>query len=737
MSMMRKQRRGQMRRSLRSGIGILAAGALMMGGMNHAMALPQGGQVAAGAADIAASQAEMAIHQATQNAVINWNSFNIGAGERVNIYQPNAQAALLNRVLGGNPSEIFGTLSANGRVFLVNPAGVLFAPGAQVDAGSILASTMNITNADFMAGKYAFVGTPTDGKIINRTSLIAKNEGTVALLGKDVVNEGVIVAKKGAAVLAAGEAVSLDFNGDGKVSVVPTKAAMEQAVTNKGLVEADGGLVFMSAATGDALTRSAVNQEGIVRASSLDGAAGSVRMTANDVRLAAGSVTDVSGAKAGTVEIGGGWQGAGDLAHAQNVTIERGAAVRADATAEGAAGGTVAVWSDGRTKFAGEITARGKGTGAGGAVETSGKKVQITGSVDASSAAGKGGEWLIDPDDIEVKTRAAGDPEAGSQADVQTVTNSLNSGTSVTIQTPNLTGNNDNFIKVQDAINKTAGGDATLTLKATGNISINANITSTAGALHLDVLSDTNHRAGGNISVADGVQIKTRGGNVKLGGGLTENGIGFANSPNTGVSGIDLGSATISTTSLSGTDGNIEMAGSTTTAAAGVKLAGTQIAVGMGKVTIVGKSQSGKGIELNAAAAIMANNVELRTDSIALNGTISGSGTLGNTAQIRTLTEGKTINFGTGSGGLDLAGDTFTSGGKIRKFGRNIVGDENQKADITVNGVTADRDLYIYTGAGKLTVGGAVTVSPSRTLTLGSKNAIEGAGVLKADSLLL
>jgi len=736
MSMMRKQRRGQMRRSLRSGIGILAAGALMMGGMNHAMALPQGGQVAAGAADIAASQAEMAIHQATQNAVINWNSFNIAANERVNIYQPNAQAALLNRVLGGNPSEIFGTLSANGRVFLVNPAGVLFAPGAQVDAGSILASTMNITNADFMAGKYAFVGTPSDGKIINRASLLAKNEGTVALLGKDVVNEGVIVAKKGAAVLAAGEAVSLDFNGDGKVSVVPTKAAMEQAVTNKGLVEADGGLVFMSAATGDALTRSAVNQEGIVRAASLDGAAGAIRMTANDVRLASGSVTDVSGAKAGTVEIGGGWQGTGDLAHAQNVMIERGAALRADATAADAAGGTVAVWSDGMTRFAGEITARGKGTGAGGAVETSGKKVQITGSVDASSAAGKGGEWLIDPDDIEVKTRAAGDPEAGSQADVQTVTNSLNSGTSVTIQTPNLTGNNDNFIKVQDAINKTAGGDATLTLKATGDISINANITSTAGALHLDVLSDTNGRAGGNISVADGVQIKTRGGNVKLGGGLTENGIGFANSPNTGVSGIDLGSATISTTSWSG-DGSIEMAGSTTTAAAGVKLAGTQIRVGTGKVTIVGKSQSGKGIDISGTSNITASNVELRTDSIALDGTITGYGGSGNTAQIRTLTDGKTINFGTGSGGLDLAGDTFTSGGKIRNFRQNIVGDENQKADITVNGVTTDRNLWIYTGAGKLTVGGAVTVSPSRTLTLGSKNAIEGAGVLTADSLQL
>ena len=126
MSMMRKQRRGQMRRSLRSGIGILAAGALMMGGMNHAMALPQGGQVAAGAADIAASQAEMAIHQATQNAVINWNSFNIGAGERVNIYQPNAQAALLNRVIRRRSSarsrRTGASSSSTLRVYSLRPA---------------------------------------------------------------------------------------------------------------------------------------------------------------------------------------------------------------------------------------------------------------------------------------------------------------------------------------------------------------------------------------------------------------------------------------------------------------------------------------------------------------------------------------------------------------------------------------------------------------------------------------
>lgn len=736
MSMMRKQRRGRMRRSLRGGIGILAAGALMMGGMNHAMALPQGGQVAAGAADIAASQAEMAIHQATQNAVINWNSFNIGAGERVNIYQPNAQAALLNRVLGGNPSEIFGTLSANGRVFLVNPAGVLFAPGAQVDAGSIVASTMNITNADFMAGKYAFVGTPSDGKIINRASLIAKNEGTVALLGKNVVNEGVIVARKGAAVLAAGEAVSLDFNGDGKVSVVPTKAAMEQAVTNKGLVEADGGLVFMSAATGDALTRSAVNQEGIVRAASLDGAAGSVRMTANDVRLSSGSVTDVSGAKAGTIEIGGGWQGTGDLAHAQNVTIERGAAVRADAAQAGSAGGTVAVWSDGMTKFAGEITARGKGTGAGGAVETSGAKVQITGAVNASSEAGKAGEWLIDPGDIEVKTRAAGDPEAGSQADVQTVTNSLNGGTSVTIQTANLTGPNDNSITVSDAINKTAGGDATLSLKATGSVNINADITSTAGKLNVDITSDTNHRAGGSVSVATGKNIKTLGGNVKIGGGLVENGVGFANSQSAGEAGITLNGVTIDTTDGTTASGNVELAGSTTANAAGISLTGTTITAGAGKVTLVGKSTGGgKGIALGGN--ITTRSVELRTDSIDLSGTITGDGDPAGTAKVWTLSDGKTINFGTGTGGLDLAGNTFTSTGKIRNFKKNTVGDAAKKANIIANGVTADEDLEMYTGAGTLTVSGAVNIASTHALTLGSKNAITGAGVITTDTAVL
>ena len=728
--------RDRIRRHLGGGIGAVTAGAFMLVGSGHALALPQGGEVAAGAAEIAQHAAEMAITQATQNAVINWNSFNIGAGERVNILQPNAQAALLNRVLGRNPSEIFGTLQANGRVFLVNPAGVLFAPGAHVDVGSLAASTMNITNADFMAGRYAFLGA-SDGKVINRGSLIAQNEGTIALLGRDVRNEGVIVARKGTVALAAGEAVTLDFNGDGKVGVIPGEAALAQVVENKGLVEADGGLVFMSAAAGDALTSSVVNQDGIVRAGSVNGRTGTIRMTAGEVRLGAGSRTDAGGASGGQIEIGGGWQGSGDLAHARNVSIAQGAEVHADAQADGGTGGTVAVWSDGRTDFRGAISARGKGTGAGGKIETSGRSVYITGDVNASSERGKAGEWLIDPGNLVVRKLTGSETETDSLTDAQRVSSTLSGGTSVTVQTAGGdNGANDYSLTVQDNITKTSGGDATLTLKATGSIALNADITSAAGKLNLDIISDTNYLGGGNFSIANGKQLKTFGGDLKIHGGVVENDIGFANSPNMGTSGVDIGSAVIDTRDGGGTGGTVEMAGSTTTTDAGVKLSGTQIQTGTGKVTIIGKSGSGKGISIDGGSNITTRTVELRTDSLDLQGTITGDADPSGSAKVWTLTEGKTINFGAGSGELELAGNTFSSAGKITNFYKNIVGDANQAANITVSGVTADHDLAMYSGAGTLTVGGAVSAA-GHALTLGAKNAIAGAGVLTADALVL
>ena len=423
MRITRKRRRAAERRlkqkhlltqGLRRGAGVVAAGAMMISGSQHGWALPQGGQVAAGAAEIAQKNAEMAIRQQSQNAIINWQSFNIGANERVNIFQPNSQAALLNRVMDGNVTQIMGALQANGRVFIVNPAGILFAPGAQVNVGSLVASTLQISNADFMAGQYAFVSQKDGGKVINKGELIAKNQGLVALLGQQAENDGVIVAKKGTAALAAGEAISLDFDGDGKVAVVPSKNAVEHVVTNKGLVEADGGLVFMSAAAGEELTDSVVNQEGIVRAQSLAGKRGEVAVTAATVNVKAGSVIDASGDAGGKVEIGGGWQGSGELAHAKQVTVEAGAAIKADATAANGNGGEVAVWSDGRTAFHGSIFAKGKGTGDGGRVETSGHELSVTGHVEAASEQGANGQWLLDPYNVTITDSGTGGAMSGN-----------------------------------------------------------------------------------------------------------------------------------------------------------------------------------------------------------------------------------------------------------------------------------------------------------------------------------
>jgi filamentous hemagglutinin family protein len=114
-------------------------------------ALPSGGQVAQGAAAISQSGANMAIHQSTSRAVINWQSFDIGKDAKVNIVQPNAQAVLLNRVTGVAPSQIFGQMSANGQVVLVNPNGVTFGKDGSVSAAGLTASTLNISDADFMA----------------------------------------------------------------------------------------------------------------------------------------------------------------------------------------------------------------------------------------------------------------------------------------------------------------------------------------------------------------------------------------------------------------------------------------------------------------------------------------------------------------------------------------------------------------------------------------------------------
>ena len=284
-------------RQLKSAFAAWAAGLYIIGTGATAYALPEGGQVAAGQAAITTAGSTMTIAQQTAQAIINWQNFGIGSGEAVHINQPNSQAMLLNRVIGSNPSEIFGQLTANGQVILVNPNGVFFRPGSSVDVGGLTASTLNIANEDFLKGQLRFAG-DSQNPVINAGSITAQN-GYVNLLAKEVVNEGIIAAQTGSVNLAAGSGMSLDYNGDGKMTVAVTDGAYQSAVANKKLIQADGGLVVMTASGKDALMDSAVNNSGMIQANTLGEATGQISLTGDNI------------ATTGTISADGGSNGHG------------------------------------------------------------------------------------------------------------------------------------------------------------------------------------------------------------------------------------------------------------------------------------------------------------------------------------------------------------------------------------------------------------------------------------------
>ena len=230
--------------------------------------LPTGAQVTAGAATLSYSPNKLQIDQTTNNAILNWQSFSIGSSAWVNFSQPSSSAIALNRVMGTNPSEIFGRLTANGRVFLTNPNGVLFAPSASVDVGGLFATTLSIADKDFLAGRYNFYNDGGAKSVVNQGNIVTAS-GYAALAGPQVRNDGVIVARAGSVVLAAGDRVSLDMIGDGLIKVSVDQAALNASAINAGRIEADGGNVLLTARSANALLDTVVNNSGVIRANSL------------------------------------------------------------------------------------------------------------------------------------------------------------------------------------------------------------------------------------------------------------------------------------------------------------------------------------------------------------------------------------------------------------------------------------------------------------------------------------
>ena len=213
--------------------------------------------------------------------------------------QPNSSSVALNLVLGTNLSVIYGNLSANGQVFLVNPGGILFGSGESVNVGGLVASTLNITDANFMAGKYIF-SSPGGGTVVNQGAINADGD-YVALLGTNISNQGTISAKLGTVALAAGNAVTLDLLGDKLLSVTVDQGAVKALVENGGLIQADGGRVLLTAQGAGNLLSTVVNNTGVIRAQTLSNINGTIKLLAD---MGSGTMS-VSGTLDASVPNGG------------------------------------------------------------------------------------------------------------------------------------------------------------------------------------------------------------------------------------------------------------------------------------------------------------------------------------------------------------------------------------------------------------------------------------------------
>ncbi|MFO1320977.1 MAG: filamentous hemagglutinin N-terminal domain-containing protein [Burkholderiales bacterium] len=420
---------------------VLGIAMWMAGNGAGVLALPTGEQVVGGQAMVSRPTAStLVVNQATDRAAIEWQQFNLGAGERAQILQPSSQSFLLNRIVGGSPSEIYGTLQANGRVMLVNPSGVHFMPGAQVDVGGLVASNLQIGTQDFLAGRLQFTrpdGTP--GTVSNAGVITASPGGFVALIGQQVENRGAITVPGGSIGLAAGDRVLIDFERDGLMLMTVDVSAAAAKITQSGVLNAEGGRVALEARAKDALQSTVINSDGIIRARGvverngqilLDGGSsgvvavsgeldasgrgtgqrgGEVRVLGDDVRLTGTARVDASGDRAGgAISIGGISQLQGAPASAAGRT-QTGADTRllADALVSGD-GGSIFLWGSRTLTVGGNVSVRGGLQGGnGGFVETSGQGlIHLPGRIDASAPNGNVGTWRIDPDDIRATVAA-------------------------------------------------------------------------------------------------------------------------------------------------------------------------------------------------------------------------------------------------------------------------------------------------------------------------------------------
>jgi len=698
---------------------LAAAAVLLLALPGILRANPTDGTVAAGAASIGSSGSVLTVTQTSDAAIIDWGGFSIGQGETTRFIQPSAMSAVLNRVTGGDASAIYGSLEANGKVFLINPNGITVGPTGVINTQAFIASTLDVDDAAFMAGgDLRFAGTSA-AALVNAGRISALG-GDILLIARTVRNDGELAAPGGTVGLAAGSEVLLQPGSDERIFVkAGSGEGSDVGVDQRGLIVA--AAAELKAAGGNAYSL-AINHEGVIRATGVERRGGRVYLVSDgSVALREGSVIDASGS--------------GD-----------------------ADGGEVLVWGGEAAFFRGLIKVRGGAEGGdGGNVEVSGGRLDYGGFVDASAPRGLMGSLLIDPYNLTISNaaNAAVDPSnpdestgAGANLSVATLVAQL-SGANVTVRTGGA-GLEAGHITVADAIvwgGPTAGS---LTLDASGDVIVNAPITSLGGGGVLlsangglgSIFLNANVTTSGGAQTYDGAALLGADAALNTGGGD----LWFRQTLDSAAGGarslaIDSGSGDVTFSGFVGL-------GSALSSLDVTGAPGSRTLIDGGAVTTTGAQRYGQAVALGGVGT----DVELTAGSgVTFGGTIDGgknlvidagagdatfSGAVGNASALRGL-------YIDAAGVVHLDGGSVTTVGKQRYGAAVVLGGPGAGAALTSAGEGVDfqstvdgaRSLSVASGAGDVLFAGAVGGGTALASigTSGSRTFVNGGLVATGD----
>jgi filamentous hemagglutinin family protein len=612
--------------------------------------LPTGWSITGGKAAFVQSGATLNINQTTSQALVNFQSFNVGSGAAVNILQPSSQSALLARTLGGGASQIDGRIKATGSLWLINPAGIMVSAGSRIDVGSFVASTLNISDSDFLAGRLTFERGATAGEVRNAGVINAASRGSIYLVAPSVVNIGTLNAPNGEVLLAAGQNVQLMDTGTPGVYVVISGKPGE--VKNLGHIVAEAGRIGLAAGL--------VSNSGQINADSVVSDGGRVFLRASgDLKTSATSQIDASGTTGGRVEL-----------------IAAGAA-----------------------SIDGRVAAMGS-AGKGGYVDTSGHA-----SLDVVNVprVGRGGEWHIDPYDIEIVasgpnagttgTDAIVSNESGARVGADTVVAQLDAGVNVSITTGTGNPATDPWhgdITVSAPIGKTGNVASGLTLNASNNVVINAPITSANSPLTLNVNSNyQDNYPGVDHSVQLNASMDLRGGVLNVSEGLGGSGNGT----------LRIGAGTTS----------LNMPASAINAATVSVLPGATLALNRAGSALAGSLSNDGTVSVGGTGTAVLDH----------GGSHSGQFDVASGAGLA-MSGGQTFNGGaafTGTGTVEWSGDVFlnttllfgTGGNPLVLHDTNLWAFETGRLSTQGAGVVVDGQVAMR-GAGAWTNGTSVAV---------------------------